>query len=62
MRLVAGPRCSVKASRIGVMSCAGQLNLTAVADRDDCPGIEVVTHGARNKLDELAQPVLTPCS
>jgi hypothetical protein len=44
------------------MSYAGQLNLTMVADRDGCPGIEVFTHGVRNELDELARPVLTPAS
>jgi hypothetical protein len=35
----------VKASRVGVMFYAGQLNLTVAADRDGCPGIEVFTHG-----------------
>ena len=44
------------------MSYVGQLNLTAAADRDGCPGIEVFTHGARNELAELAQPVLIPTS
>jgi hypothetical protein len=44
------------------MSYAGQLNLTAVADRDGCPGIEVFTHGALSEHGELAQPALTPAS
>jgi diacylglycerol O-acyltransferase / wax synthase len=47
---------------VGVMSYAGQLNLTAVADRDSCPDIEVFTHGVQNAFDELAQPILTPAS
>jgi len=36
------------------MSYAGQLNLTAVADRDRCPDVEVFTEGVRRALDELA--------
>jgi diacylglycerol O-acyltransferase len=47
---------------VAVMSYAGQLNLTAVADRDSCPDIDVFTHGVRSALDELAQPSLTPAS
>ena len=39
------------------MSYAGQLNLTAVADRDRCPDVEVFTEGVRRALDELAGPV-----
>ncbi len=38
-----------------VMSHAGQLNLTAVADRDRCPDVEVFAEGVRRALDELAQ-------
>ncbi len=38
-----------------VMSYAGQLNLTAVADRDRCPDVEVFVEGVRRALDELAQ-------
>ncbi len=38
-----------------VMSYAGQLNLTAVADRDRCPDVEVFADGVRRALDELAQ-------
>jgi WS/DGAT/MGAT family acyltransferase len=45
-----------------VLSYAGQLNLTAVADRDGCPDVEVFASGVRNALDELAQSVLAPSS
>jgi WS/DGAT/MGAT family acyltransferase len=45
-----------------VLSYAGQLNLTAVADRDSCPDVEVFASGVRNALDELAQSVLAPSS
>jgi hypothetical protein len=38
-----------------VMSYAGQLNLTAVADRDYCPDVEVFADGVRRALDDLAQ-------
>ena len=38
-----------------VMSYADQLNLTAVADRDRCPDVEVFAEGVRRALDELAQ-------
>jgi len=37
------------------MSYAGQLNLTAVADRDRCPDVEVFAEGMRQALGELAQ-------
>jgi hypothetical protein len=40
-----------------VLSYAGQLNLTAVADRDSCPDLEVFVRGA---LDDLARSVLVP--
>jgi hypothetical protein len=36
---------------VGVLSYAGQLNLTAVADRDACPDIEVFAQGVRGALD-----------
>jgi diacylglycerol O-acyltransferase / wax synthase len=45
-----------------VLSYAGQLNLTAVADQDSCPDVEVFASGVRNALDELAQSVLAPSS
>ncbi len=38
-----------------VMSYAGQLNLTAVADRDRCPDVGVFADGVRRALDELAR-------
>jgi WS/DGAT/MGAT family acyltransferase len=45
-----------------VLSYAGQLNLTAVADRDTCPDVEVFAQGVRSALDELARSVLVPAS
>jgi diacylglycerol O-acyltransferase / wax synthase len=36
---------------VGVLSYAGQLNLTAVADHDGCPDLEVFAHGVRTALD-----------
>jgi diacylglycerol O-acyltransferase / wax synthase len=46
----------------GVLSYAGQLNLTAMADRDTCPDLEVFAHGLRSTLDDLARSVLVPAS
>jgi diacylglycerol O-acyltransferase / wax synthase len=43
---------------VAVFSYAGQLNLTAVADRDACPDLEVFAQGVRRTLDDLARPVL----
>jgi WS/DGAT/MGAT family acyltransferase len=45
---------------VGVLSYAGQLNLTAVADRDTCPDLEVFTQGVRAALDDLARSALVP--
>jgi WS/DGAT/MGAT family acyltransferase len=45
---------------VAVLSYAGQLNLTAVADRDGCPDLEVFAHGVRTALDDLAQSVPVP--
>jgi diacylglycerol O-acyltransferase len=45
---------------VAVLSYAGQLNLTAVADRDGCPDLEVFTQGVRTTLDDLARSVLVP--
>ena len=42
---------------VGVLSYAGQLNLTAVADQDTCPDVEVFTHGVRGALDDLTRSV-----
>lgn len=47
---------------VGVLSYAGQLNLTAVADGDACPDVEVFAQGARSALDNLADPRLTAAS
>jgi diacylglycerol O-acyltransferase / wax synthase len=47
---------------VGVFSYAGQLNLTAIADRDGCADVEVFAQGVRSALDELAQSVLVPAS
>jgi diacylglycerol O-acyltransferase len=40
---------------VAVLSYAGQLNLTAAADRDACPDVEVFAQGVRNALDDLAR-------
>jgi diacylglycerol O-acyltransferase / wax synthase len=47
---------------VGVLSYAGQLNLTAMADQDTCPDVEVFAQGVRSALDELARSVLVPAS
>jgi len=47
---------------VAVLSYAGQLNLTAIADRDTCPDVEVFTQGVRGALDDLAQSVLVAAS
>lgn len=39
---------------LGVLSYAGQLNLTVVADPEACPDVEVFARGVRRTLDELA--------
>jgi diacylglycerol O-acyltransferase len=45
---------------VGALSYAGQFNLTAVADRERCPDLEVFIDGARRCLDSLAASVLLP--
>jgi diacylglycerol O-acyltransferase / wax synthase len=45
---------------VGVLSYAGQLNLTATADYDHCPDVEVFAHGVRSALDDLARSALVP--
>ena len=45
---------------IAVLSYAGQLNLTAVADHDHCPHLEIFTHGVHTALDDLARSALVP--
>ena len=42
---------------VAAMSYAGQLNLTAAADRDSCPDLEVFIHGMRSALDDLERSV-----
>jgi len=43
---------------VAVFSYAGQLNLTAVADQDTCPDLEVFAEGVRSALDGLARSML----
>jgi diacylglycerol O-acyltransferase / wax synthase len=43
---------------VGALSYAGQFNITAVADRQTCPDVEVFAEGARRSLDALARSVL----
>ena len=38
---------------VAVFSYAGQLNLTAIADRDTCPDLEVFAQGMQAALDDL---------
>ena len=45
---------------VAVLSYAGQLNLTAVADRDGCGDVEMFAQGVQSALDELARSVLVP--
>jgi diacylglycerol O-acyltransferase len=45
---------------VAVLSYAGQLNLTAVADRDTCPDVAVFAQGVQATLDELARSALVP--
>jgi hypothetical protein len=47
---------------VAVLSYAGQLNLTAVADPDSCPDLEAFTQGVRSTLDELARSVPVPAA
>jgi diacylglycerol O-acyltransferase len=42
---------------IGALSYAGQFNITAVADREACPDLEVFAAGVRRSLDALAASV-----
>jgi len=45
---------------VAALSYAGQLNLTAVADQDYCPDLEIFTHGVRSTLDDLTRSVHAP--
>jgi WS/DGAT/MGAT family acyltransferase len=47
---------------VAVLSYAGQLNITAVADRDGCADVEVFAQGVRSALDDLARSTLVPSS
>jgi len=47
---------------VAVLSYAGQLNLTATADRDACPDVELFAEGVRSDLDALARSALAPAS
>jgi hypothetical protein len=42
---------------VAAMSYAGQLNLTAAADRDGCPDVDVFTTGMGRALHELERSV-----
>ena len=42
---------------VGALSYAGQFNITAVADREACPDLEVFAAGVRGSLDALAASV-----
>ena len=42
---------------VGAISYAGQLNLTAVADGDQCPDLEVFVAGIRSAMSDLGRPV-----
>jgi diacylglycerol O-acyltransferase / wax synthase len=45
-----------------VLSYAGQLNFTAVADRDACADVEVFAHGVQETLEELARSAMAAVS
>jgi WS/DGAT/MGAT family acyltransferase len=47
---------------VAALSYAGQLNLTATADHDHCPDVEVFADGVRSALDDLARSALVPAS
>ena len=45
---------------VAVFSYAGQLNFTAIADRDTCPDVEVFAQGVQRARDELARSPPAP--
>jgi diacylglycerol O-acyltransferase / wax synthase len=47
---------------VAVLSYAGQLNLTAVADQDTCPDLAEFVQGVRHTLDELTRSLPVPTS
>jgi diacylglycerol O-acyltransferase len=47
---------------VGALSYAGQFNITAVADREACPDLQVFVQGVRGSLERLAASLLTGSS
>jgi diacylglycerol O-acyltransferase len=47
---------------VAALSYAGQLNLTAVGDREGCPDIEVFPDGVRRAFDDLTRSAVAPAS
>ena len=47
---------------VGALSYAGQFNITAVADREACPDLEIFAQGVRTSLQTLAASVLVGSS
>jgi diacylglycerol O-acyltransferase / wax synthase len=45
---------------VGVLSYAGQLNISAAADPDGCPDVDVFAQGVRDAIDDLARSVVAP--
>jgi hypothetical protein len=45
---------------VGAMSYAGQFNITAVADGDAYPDLEVFMRGVRNELNRLESLIESP--
>jgi diacylglycerol O-acyltransferase / wax synthase len=43
---------------VAALSYAGQLNLTAVADADACPDLDVFAHGLQDALQTLTRPTV----
>ena len=47
---------------VAALSYAGQLNLTVVADRDNCPDVQVFAQAVQGTLDELVESMPVPSS
>jgi hypothetical protein len=47
---------------VAVLSYAGQLNVTLIADPEACPDLDVVAGGVRAALDELLEPADDPAA
>lgn len=45
---------------VAVLSYAGQLNITAIADQEGCPDVAVFADGVRTAMDELARAAAVP--